>query len=67
MPEQTSIEWFLREMGKHIDTSNIPDEVIMQAYKIHKEEILKAYQHAQLPYFFGKWSPEEYYNETFNK
>ena len=41
MAQQTSVEWFLREIGKHIDTWNIPDEVIEKAYEMHKQEITK--------------------------
>ena len=74
MAEQTSVEWFLREIGKYMDTWNIPDEVIEEAKEKHKEETMDAFQ-------AGKWDgyenkvcgskqfkdPAEYYNEIFNK
>jgi hypothetical protein len=71
---ETSIDWFLREIGKYMDTYGIHDVVIQKAKEKHNEEIMDAFQ-------AGKWDgyenkvcgakqfkdPAEYYNETFKK
>jgi hypothetical protein len=74
MAEQTSVEWFLREIGKYMDTWNIPDEVIEKAYEMHKKEIkqswLSAWKDSMInPLEDRYYEPEaeQYYNETFKQ
>jgi hypothetical protein len=68
MAQQTSVQWFLIEIGKYMDTWNIPDEVIEQAKEMHKEEM-----HKCASFWRGKENDieknmfEKYYNETYKK
>ena len=73
MAQQTSVEWFLREIGKYMDTWNIPDEVIEKAYEMHKKEITKTAvqchfegvrQKAKNSEEYLNYA-EEYYNQLF--
>ena len=63
----TSIEYFIKEMEKHIDTTNLPIGVIIQAYEMHKQEILLAWENGALPHIFKKYKcSRDYFKETFN-
>jgi hypothetical protein len=65
---QTSVEWFLREIGKYMDTWNIPDEVIEKAYEMHKEECIAFAEQWELRCNEKNMdSKEQLYEETYNK
>ena len=65
---QTSIDWFLREIGKYMYTSSIHDVVIEKAKEMHKEDCLS---------FADQWeircneknmdSKEQLYDEIYKK
>lgn len=75
--KQSSVEWFAIEswklrieleggkisMGEY---ANKYYQLKEQAKAIHKEEIVKAYNHAyEEGWESNDWQPEQYYNETF--
>ena len=66
--QQTSIDWLvekLQESGISLMKDEL--EMIQQAKEMHKEEIMEAFKHGELPPLFVSLNAEEYYNETFNK
>jgi len=64
---QTAVEWFLEEIGKHIDTYNIPDEVIKQANKMFEEQIIQAAQYEPFLGDLPRTEGEHYFEKTFKK
>jgi hypothetical protein len=61
---ETSVEWLVDKVfGKN--GLILYAEVIEQAKEKHKEEIMEAFKHGELPPLFVNLNAEEYYNETF--
>jgi hypothetical protein len=62
---ETSVEWLVDKVfGKN--GLILYAEVIEHAKAMHKEEIIEAFKHGELPPLFVNLNAEEYYNETFN-
>jgi len=63
----TSIEYFIEEMEKHIDTSNLPIGVIIKAHEMHKQEIILAWENGALPRIFKEYNcSRDYFKATYN-
>lgn len=61
--KQTSIEWLIEQL-KIVGY----DYVIEQAFRMHKEEIVEAFEKGYDDYEVLKYDNfEEYYNETYGK
>jgi hypothetical protein len=67
----TSIDWFWKQLPE-ILPSSVDTETgikLLRAYEEakekHKEEIIEAFKHGELPPLFVNLNAEEYYNETF--
>ena len=69
--KQTAVEWFNQQLVDRQcgnGDSRSWDEILDQAIEMEKEQIEKAFQHSIVAIVVGKiLSPEEYYNETYNK
>ncbi len=64
--KQTAIDWLIGVLWA--PCQGIPSDIIEQAKQMEKEQIEKAFQHSIVAMVVGKvLSPEEYYNETYNK
>lgn len=70
--KQSSVEWFKKELEDYGTSERLKidwktfDELFEQAKSMHKEEIVKAYNHAyEEGWESNDWQPEQYYNETF--
>jgi hypothetical protein len=67
--EETPIEEFLKEIGKYIDTYNIPDEVIDKSIEREREKLeLAFYEGMQsFPFDANKGRAKLYYESTYKK
>ena len=69
MAQQTSVEWFIKEILKH-DKSFVEfyGAEIEQLKEKHKAEIEEAYNHRNITTLLGRLlTAEQYYNETYGK
>jgi hypothetical protein len=68
---QTSIEWFIEHLlGSGLlrltkDDHNLYSKLRDEAKEMHKQEILEAFKHGELPPVFVNLNAEQYYQETF--
>lgn len=60
---QTSVEWLFYAMQKTPMTEWY--KVLEQAKEKHKQEIIEAFKHGELPPLFVSLNALDYYNETF--
>jgi hypothetical protein len=77
MKQQTAIEWLIEHLQKSKDWQRVLNEVsqistiefnlIQQAKEMEKEQIIEAYDDGWLYNNQGKYNPEQYYNQTFQK
>ncbi len=70
--KQTAVEWIESKLNsvKPTDFCSLQDvkDWVKEAKQMEKEQIEKAFQHSIVAMVVGKvLSPEEYYNETYNK
>lgn len=72
MAKQTAVEFLIEQLkGYEYDGNDfvfngvISSELIEQAKKMEKEQIMKAYENAYFP--CSHYGAEHYYNETFSK
>ena len=59
MAQQTAIDWLIQIISGPLIT--IPQDVIDKAKQMEKEQIMDAYDKVSMS------TPEQYYNETYNK
>jgi len=70
---QTSIEWFIEHLlGNGLlrltkEDHNLYSELRDKAKEMHKQEIMEAFKHGELPPIFVNLNAEQYYQETFKK
>ncbi len=70
---QTSIDWLKKEFERYGSPTSLEllwetfDELIEQAEEMHKQEIMEAFKHGELPPLFVNLNAEQYYSETFKK
>jgi hypothetical protein len=70
--KQTAVEW-LEEQLTSIGVLEIPQgsnavtSIFEQAKEMEKQQIINAYDAGYYENGMGRYEPEEYYNETFNK
>jgi len=65
------IDWFICEIGKHIDTSEIPDKIIEQGKTMFEKQIHDAHYYGQESDRFADtwndhpefWASEYFYNK----
>jgi hypothetical protein len=70
---QTSIEWFIEHLlGNGLlrltkEDHNLYSKLRDKAKEIHKQEIMEAFKHGELPPIFVNLNAEQYYQETYKK
>jgi hypothetical protein len=70
---QTSIDWLKKEFERYGSPTSLEllwetfDELIEHAKEMHKQEIMEAFKHGELPPLFVNLNAEQYYSETFKK
>jgi hypothetical protein len=70
---QTSIEWFIEHLlGNGLlrltkEEHKLYSELRDKAKQMHKQEIMEAFKHGELPPIFVNLNAEQYYQETFKK
>jgi hypothetical protein len=66
--KQTAVEWFIEELFKKIDYTQVPQKLIDQAKEMEKEQIMDAHGEEQSKLQDdGSWKKQtdiQYYNET---
>lgn len=62
MPQQTAVEWLVEKLMKG-ELMNSPEELIIQAKQIEKEQIVKAWMATDNE--LQRLAAEQYYNETY--
>jgi hypothetical protein len=73
--ELSVLDWFISEIGKHIDTSEIPDKIIEEAKTMFNKQIHDAHYYGQESQHFEDtwddhpefWASEYFYNKFINK
>lgn len=65
MAQQTSVEWLFEKMAQTPMTNWY--EIREKALAMEKEQIINSYKEGHFHLDFDTYSPEEYYNETYNK
>jgi hypothetical protein len=67
--QQTAVEWLVEQILNNENIrwrGTILIELSEKAKEMHKEEIVKAYNHAyEEGWESNDWQPEQYYNETY--
>jgi hypothetical protein len=70
---KTAVEWYSEQLkdklGQIVINQNwkLFDEIIEQAKKIEKEQIVNSYKEGHYHLHLDSFNPEQYYNETFKK
>lgn len=73
--KQTAVDYLLKQISARVDIIKpnalevaLLQDVYYKAKEMEKEQIEKAFQHSMVAMVVGKFlSPEQYYNETYNK
>jgi hypothetical protein len=70
---KTSIDFLLGELLENkllalrYDKDDTMNEIVAKAKEIHKQEVMEAFKHGELPPIFVNLNAEQYYQETFKK
>jgi hypothetical protein len=70
---QSSIEMIIEEVKRlsNLYENRVPSvllfETLFKAKEMHKQEIMEAFKHGELPPLFVNLNAEQYYQETFKK
>ncbi len=70
---KTSIDFLLGELLQNkllalrYDKDDTMNEIVAKAKEMHKQEIMEAFKHGELPPIFVNLNAEQYYQETFKK
>lgn len=72
MSNQTAVEWLVNEVNSDcLNSAYISPELIKQAKKMEKEQMIDAYKEGCLDYILDektdKVRAEQYYNKTYKK
>jgi hypothetical protein len=69
--KQTAVEWFIEELFKKIDYTQVPQKLIDQAKEMEEEQHKETFKQSRQAKIFEKDMPpvwesfEQYYNETY--
>jgi hypothetical protein len=70
---KTSIDFLFGELLQNkllalrYDKDDTMNEIVAKAKEMHKQEIMEAFKHGELPPIFVNLNAEQYYQETFKK
>ncbi len=65
MSKETAVEWFVKELFKKIDYTQVDPKLIEQAIAMEKEQIMNAYLEGESDADHYEDSASRFYNETY--